>query len=112
MAVGVVLGASGNLVSASARGHAGQGAKGADIVCASVTVLLRTTLAMLASRSGLETEAETAGRGSLAFRVTAWREEDLPFLQYAAAFLREGISSIEKEYPKAVVMRVETGSDY
>ena len=102
--MGVVRGASGNLVSASARAHAGQGAKGADIVCA--------TLAMLVSRSGLETEAETAGRGSLAFRVTAWREEDLPFLQYAAAFLREGISSIEKEYPKAVVMRVETGSDY
>jgi uncharacterized protein len=109
--VTVTLGRLGNLVSAEATGHAGKGKPGEDIVCAAVTVLLRTTLACLpdpgTAGSAPVIEAETAGRGSLAFRVTAFEEKDLPFLRYAAVFLREGIGSLAREYPEAVAMRVE-----
>jgi hypothetical protein len=113
----VTVGERGNLVSAAASGHAGKGSRGEDIVCAAVTILLRTTMAVLAGSgepddmvgtpSDLAVEAETAGRGSLAFRVTAYAEGNIPFLIYAAVFLREGLGSLEREYPEAVAMRVE-----
>lgn len=112
IAVCVVIGVEGNLVSASAEGHAKKGSNGSDIVCAAVTVLLRTTLATIASRTSLVVDAKTAGHGTLAFRVTAWQKEDVPFLHYAAAFLLEGITSLQREYPEAVSMRVETEIDY
>lgn len=102
----VALGLRGNLVSATALGHAGKGKPGEDIVCASVTVLLRTTMAVLAG-NGLDVRSETAGRGSLAFRVTVLEEADFSLLAYAAAFLTEGLGSLVREYPEAVVMRVE-----
>ncbi|HNY22741.1 MAG TPA: ribosomal-processing cysteine protease Prp [Treponemataceae bacterium] len=106
ISVDVSLGDRGNLVSASATGHAGKGKRGEDIVCAAVTVLLRTTLAVLSS-NGVESSADTAGRGSLAFRVTALREGDIPFLRYAADFLLEGLGSLAREYPDAVELRVQ-----
>lgn len=108
----VVRGNSGEFVSASASGHAQMGKKGTDIVCASVTILLRTTLTVLSGSedssgsTGLIVNATTAGRGSLAFRVTAFLEEDIPFLKYAADFLLVGLNSLEGEYPEALVIKV------
>lgn len=112
IAVSLVLGKEGNLVSAEAEGHAGKGTIGTDIVCAAVTILLRTTMATIASRPSVVLEAETAGRGSLAFHVSVWGKTDIPFLQFASAFLQEGLSSLQVEYPQAVVMRVEINNDY
>ena len=103
----VCLGSRGNLVSADASGHAHKGRPGTDIVCAAVTILLRTTMAVLSKPDVSPVlEATTAGRGSLAFRVSAFTEADIPLLQYAAAFLQEGLSSLAGEYPEAVEMRV------
>jgi len=101
----VTLGSAGNLVSVEAEGHAGKGKPGEDIVCAAVTSLLRTTMAVLA-QNGLELRSETAGRGSLAFRVLAAESGFEPLLGFSAAFVREGIGSLEREYPEAVEMRV------
>jgi uncharacterized protein YsxB (DUF464 family) len=87
------------------------GVPGTDIVCAAVTILLRTTLTVLngavSSGNGIAICSETAGRGSLAFRVTAFSETDIPFLKYAAVFLREGLGSLAREYPEAVAMNVQ-----
>ena len=103
----VGLGSRGNLVSADASGHALKGSPGTDIVCAAVTVLLRTTMSVLSKPAVSPVlEAKTAGRGSLAIRVTAFTEADIPLLRYAATFLLEGISSLAGEYPEAVEMRV------
>lgn len=103
---------AGNLVSAEASGHAGRGKPGTDIVCAAVTALLRTTLAVLSGgEGGPAVQAETAGRGSLAFRVTAFAEADMPLLRYAASFLREGIGQVAREYPEAVGMRVTVAGE-
>jgi uncharacterized protein YsxB (DUF464 family) len=99
----VGLDSSENLVFAEASGHAGMGERGTDIVCGAVTILLRTTMTALAG-SGPAIEATTAGRGSLSFRVTAFSEKDKPFLRYAARFLREGLGSLEREYPEAVAL--------
>mgnify|MGYP001770167089 CR=1 FL=1 len=107
IAVRLAIGARGDLVSAEAAGHAGRGPAGADIVCAAATVLLRTTLAFLSKEAGVAVEANTAGRGTLSFRVTAFQEAALPLLRYAGGFLLEGLGSLEREYPGAVDVQVE-----
>ncbi len=105
ISVAVTLGADENLVFVEASGHAGKGKPGTDIVCAAVTVLLRTTAGVLTGR-GLAAEVKTAGRGTLSVRVTAGTGADVPLLRYAAAFLLEGLGSLAGEYPDAVEMNV------
>jgi uncharacterized protein YsxB (DUF464 family) len=99
------------LVSVEASGHAGAGISGEDIVCSAVTILLRTTLRVLDAgtdpQGRPEIEAKTAGRGSLAFRVTAFKEADMPLLRFAGAFLEQGLGSLVAEYPENLTMRVE-----
>lgn len=113
IAVRVTLGSGGELAAAESYGHAGAGKRGEDIVCAAVTVLLRTTLSVIASNGGsglgstLSVVAETAGRGTLSFRVSAYEEADIPLLRCAAAFLLEGIGSLEREYPESVSLKAE-----
>jgi len=109
ISVAVTLGADENLVSVEASGHAGKEKRGSDIVCAAVTVLLRTTAGVLTgsgSGSSLAADVKTAGRGSLSVRVTAFTGADIPLLRYAAAFLLEGLGSLAGEYPDAVEMNV------
>ena len=89
----------GCLLSFEASGHASCGPKGHDIVCAAVTVLLRTTVQALDSVR-FETAAER--RGFLTFRVMGYDEEQTERLRYAADFLWLGIASLQEEYPQAV----------
>jgi len=115
-AVRVILGPGGELLAAEASGHAGAGKRGEDLVCAAVTVLLRTTLSALASDYGserspsLSLDAETAGRGTLSFRVAAHEEADIPLLRYAGSFLLEGIGSLVRDYPESVSLTAEKTS--
>lgn len=102
------------MLAVEAEGHAGTAKRGEDLVCASVTVLLRTTLSVLASDgdaspgSAPRIDAETTGRGALAFRVTGHEAGHGQLLRYAARFLIEGVGSLERDAPGAVTMRVET----
>lgn len=99
--INLVLDGSGALVSASAQGHALHGSAGTDIVCAAVSVLLRTTLTVLKG-SSVRLQVESAGRGTLSLTVTACRQADFPLLRYAARFLQSGMSSLAEEYPESV----------
>ena len=84
-----------HLLSVEASGHANSGVKGHDIVCAAVTILLRTTVQALGS-------VQADGRGSLSFRVLKYDETQSEKLRYAAEFLWLGITSLQNEYPQAV----------
>ncbi len=112
--VRVTLEADGSLKAAEAGGHAGTELRGGNIACAAVTVLLRTTLGVLASAgdadpdSALFVDATTPGRGFLAFRITGRSGADKPVLRYAARFLLEGIASLEREFPAEVKLLAET----
>lgn len=112
ISVVVERGLGGNLVSASASGHAGKGERGTDIVCAAVTVLFRTTITVLSSNSGtnpengMKLDVRTTGRGHLAFRVTVFSENEMPLLRYAYDFLLVGINSLSEEFPEAVEIKV------
>jgi len=102
--VDLVLENGGSLVSASASGHALHGSRGTDIVCAAVSVLMRTTLTVLES-GGARLRVESAGRGSLSMTVLACTPAGRPLLDYAGAFLHQGIGSLAVEYPESVRIR-------
>ena len=110
--VELVLDSGGALVSASAQGHAHHGSPGTDIVCAAVSVLMRTTMACLED-GGVRLRVESAGRGSLSMTVAACGRTDYPLLRYAARFLQRGFGPLTAEYPDSVGMykkTVETSS--
>ncbi len=101
------LSQDGLLLSCNAEGHALFALKGKDIVCASVTTLLRTVLLQMEQRDGLEFHTETTKRGTLAFRVLSKEiSVHAVFLTYAADFLLKGLQSLEREYPLHVTVRV------
>lgn len=113
ISVVVERGIGGNFVSVSASGHAGKGNRGTDIVCAAVTVLLRTTITVLSDYSGtipengLKLDVRTTGRGYLAFCVTAFSENEMPLLRYAYDFLLAGLNSLSEEFPEAVEIKAD-----
>ena len=89
----------GELLSVEASGHANSGRKGHDIVCAAVTILLRTTVQALGS---VQADVSAEQRGSLSFRVLHYAGLQSEKLRYAAEFLWLGITSLQEEYPQAV----------
>ena len=90
-----------------AVGHAGYDVQGFDIVCAGVTVLLRTALAQLEKHQNIALKVNAQKSGELAFRIIEYEESSEDFLKYVADFLIEGIGRLSKDYPKNVTMRVK-----
>jgi uncharacterized protein YsxB (DUF464 family) len=103
-----VLDDTGLLKSCDVRGHAGAGPRGGDIVCAAVSVLTRTAMAVLAERPGLSVRAEAPERGVFKLEAGAQTAEGRIFLEAAGAFLLEGLQSVVKEYPKNCTMTITT----
>lgn len=95
----------GSFASCDAAGHAGFDKAGQDIVCAAVTVLLRTAMQVLSAANGVSLTADKeCGRGELHFSVG--RDEDgadraavNARLVCVADFLESGIGALEREYP-------------
>ena len=101
---------NGSLQSCTAEGHAGFAKKGYDIVCASVTSLLRTVALVLENKPTVELDEKTFGRGSLAISVKKHSGDDESLLQYSFDFLNVGLSQLQKDYPDCVELRVENSN--
>ena len=89
----------GTLRSCKASGHAAAGKTGTDIVCAAVSVLMRTAIGILSGRKGIALRCGAPEKGQL------WLEADYnadgkEFLSAAGVFLIEGLKSVAQEYPK------------
>jgi uncharacterized protein YsxB (DUF464 family) len=93
-----VLDESGTLRACKASGHAGAGPKGDDIVCAAVSVLLRTAVRALSNRKGISIRYEAPEPGLL-FLEADYTAEGRDFLSAAGVFLTEGLASVAEEYP-------------
>jgi uncharacterized protein YsxB (DUF464 family) len=89
---------AGLLKSCRVRGHAGAGKAGADIVCAAVSVLVRTALRSLSGRRGIEIRGAAPERGLL-WMEAAYTAEGRDFLSAAGIFLAEGLKSVAEDYP-------------
>lgn len=97
---------SGAFVSCEASGHAFFAPKGADIVCAAVTAVVRTVAATLAADERTPINAIAPTRGKLVFGVSEDGSCNEERLMFAADFLQKGLELIAAEYPKHVTVRV------
>ena len=91
--------AEGRLLFFEASGHAECGRKGHDIVCAAVTILIRTTVQALNS---VQAEVYTEQRGCVTCQILRYNENQSEQLRYAAQFLWLGMTSLQAEYPRAI----------
>jgi uncharacterized protein YsxB (DUF464 family) len=87
-----------------AEGHSGFAARGNDIVCAAVTILLRTAAQTLELTEGLTVAPLEAREGILSFcaakqNTRGNNERLLERLNTAGDFLKAGFRSLADEYP-------------
>ena len=101
-----VIESDGTLRSCTAKGHAKAGKTGSDIVCAAVSVLMRTAFSVLSGRKGIKVYGSALEKGEM--RVDAeYEAEGKEFLKTAGIFLIEGLSSIALEFPKNCRMTIK-----
>mgnify|MGYP002620226945 CR=1 FL=1 len=105
-AVVLVRAEDGTFASLEAKGHAGTAVRGFNVVCAAVTMLLRTSLDVLEHTDGISVKSEAPERGMLSFCVEAngasLTEEQKVRLSCVADYLELGLKALCKEYPKDV----------
>lgn len=89
----------------------GKPKKGGNIVCAAVTILLKTAVLSLSSAqkesSSLKAEIRADNPGYLSAKITAFSGDDKPRLQYLLEFLTIGLMAIEAEYPDCLDLQIE-----
>ena len=94
----MVLDEAGLLRSCRVQGHAGEGKRGSDIVCAAVSVLTRTIVRVLSKRKDLIIRGSIPEQGDFRFEMEC-KSGGKEFLSAAGAFLVEGLASVSEEYP-------------
>ena len=106
----LVCSADGKLKACRAEGHSGYGKKGEDIVCAAITVLVRTAVQTLSKLKGVCVESDLSTRGIVDFRVLQqeFSEKLNSELEFAGKFLEEGFSSLADEFPENVILNKQT----
>lgn len=97
----------GLLLDFEARGHAGQGPQGSDIVCAAFTVLARTAFSALGQLPGAVVEGRAPRPGDLDFHVEAMPDSERDKALGMSAFLLEGVAALAREYPSGVGLSME-----
>ena len=89
----------GTLRACRASGHSGAGKAGSDIVCAAVSVLMRTALGVLSGKKGITVQGGAPEKGQM-WLEAAYNAEGKDFLFASGVFLIEGLKSVAQEYPK------------
>ena len=89
----------GTLRACKASGHSGAAKAGNDIVCAAVSVLIRTAFKTLSDRKGITLNGGAPERGQIWLEVD-YEAEGKEFLSAVGVFLLEGLSSVMQEYPQ------------
>jgi len=100
-----VLDKDGILRSCKASGHAGAGKTGSDIVCAAVSVLMRTAVRCLSGRKGITIRCEAPEPGFLNLE-TDYTADGKEFLYAAGVFLTDGLSSVAEEFPQNCMLTI------
>jgi len=89
----------GTLRACKAEGHADMGKTGKDIVCAAVSVLMRTAYSVLSGKEGITVHGGAPKKGTMWLEAD-YNAESKEFLFAAGVFLIEGLRSVAQEYPK------------
>ena len=104
--VTICSGEKGELLSCKATGHSGFAKYGSDIVCATLSVLLRTAVLYLEQRCSfdekLRVELSAQKKGCIEFEVLQYGEASSNYLIFLFEFLKIGFSGLVSEYPEFV----------
>jgi uncharacterized protein YsxB (DUF464 family) len=99
---------AGLLRSCRVEGHGGAGPLGKDIVCAAVSVLVRTAFKTLSAREGIKVRGFAPKRGFFQME-TDYTPGGKEFLAAAGAFLVEGLKSVSEDYPDCCKVNIHRG---
>ncbi|MDR1251144.1 MAG: ribosomal-processing cysteine protease Prp [Treponema sp.] len=102
-----VVDREGLLRACRACGHARAGKAGTDIVCAAVSVLMRSALRVLSNRKGIVVRGDAPEPG-LFWIETDYTAEGREFLSAAGEFLTGGLSSVAEEFPDYCRLNIRT----
>jgi len=94
-----VIDDDGVLRACKASGHAKAGKPGNDIVCAAVSVLMRTAFSTLSDKKGIFFRGGAPEKGQL-WLETDYNAEGREFLFCVGEFLINGLKSVAQEYPQ------------
>jgi uncharacterized protein YsxB (DUF464 family) len=97
----------GTLRACKALGHARAGKNGADIVCAAVSVLMRTAFETLSDRNGISIKYGAPEPGNFWLEVD-YSSDGKDFLFATGAFLIEGLRSVAQEFPGNCRLNIRT----
>jgi uncharacterized protein YsxB (DUF464 family) len=103
----LVLDEAGLLKVCTINGHGDAGKAGDDVVCAAVSVLIRTALRVLSDKPGIEIRGGAPERGAL-WMEADYTPEGRDFLSAAGFFLTEGLRSVTEDYPRQCNMNIYT----
>lgn len=96
----------GILRECSSYGHAETGPAGTDIVCASVSILLRSCARTLEGREGVVVSGTATEPGRMVFRVESCPVQYESWLAGVGDSLITGLSDLAHEYPEACGLEI------
>jgi uncharacterized protein YsxB (DUF464 family) len=103
----LVLDEAGLLKVCTIKGHGNAGNAGDDVICAAVSVLIRTALRVLSDKPGVTIRGAAPERGAL-WMEADYTPEGRDFLFAAGLFLTEGLKSVAEDYPGHCKMNIYT----
>lgn len=101
------VGPGGCLAGFTASGHAGAGRKGEDLVCAAVTVLLRTAAKVLAGEPGLRAVGGSPEPGVMSLALEPPPESKREWVRGITDTLLRGLSDLDAEYPGRLRLEID-----
>jgi uncharacterized protein YsxB (DUF464 family) len=104
--IDATLDEAGLLRSCEVRGHALAGPRGGDVVCAAVSVLVRTAWKVLSGRAGITVRGGAPERGMF-WMETEYTGEGRDFLFAVGTFLKEGFESVSADYPECCKINIQ-----
>ncbi len=92
--------------NARVTGHAIGIQKGGNIVCAAVTVLVRTAARLLENRQGVRVSGGPGERGEFSLEVESIEQGAVEFVRATGDFLLQGIRDLQTEFPEDCTLTV------
>lgn len=89
-----------------ASGHARAARAGEDIVCAAVTVLLRTCARLVSSTAGDTALVAAPKPGQMTLILGSWPAEKVEWLRGITDFLLAGVAGLRNEYPDRLTVKI------
>lgn len=90
-----------------ASGHAGEQAAGTNLVCAAISVLLRSVYETCARYDGVDIEAVGDQAGAFGFALSAFPAERADSLRALSDLLLVGLDGLSREHPRELTIVIE-----